>query len=216
MFSYYGAKTKVVGYYPAPTKDTIIEPFAGSARYSLRYFEKNVILYEKDEKVYGVWKYLQKASCRDILGLPDARPRFDLRHIKSLCPEERWLIGFQGNRGTARPNNIMSARSTWAKDKERIAGDVHKIRHWTILKKDAMSMPTDNGMTYFIDPPYTVQSHRYTHRLVNYAELRRIISLLKTQVIVCGNERDSWLNFVPLKAMRGTNKTHVECVFIKQ
>lgn len=32
MFSYYGAKTKIVDYYPKPLFDKIVEPFAGSAR----------------------------------------------------------------------------------------------------------------------------------------------------------------------------------------
>jgi site-specific DNA-adenine methylase len=35
MFSYYGSKSKIVKYYPCPAHDKIIEPFAGSARYSL-------------------------------------------------------------------------------------------------------------------------------------------------------------------------------------
>ena len=214
MFSYYGAKTKVVKYYPSPTKDTIIEPFAGSARYSLMHFEKNVILYEKDEKVYRIWKYLQQASERDIISLPDANPGADLRNIQSLSEEEKWLIGFQGNRGAARPNNIMSIRSTWNKDRERISKELYKIRHWEILKKDAMSMPIDGNMTYFIDPPYTVQSHGYTHRHVDFIELRNIINNLE-QVIACGNEGDKWIEFSPLNEMHGTNKKHIECVFIK-
>jgi site-specific DNA-adenine methylase len=35
MWSYYGGKSKIVQYYPDPKYDTIIEPFAGSAQYSL-------------------------------------------------------------------------------------------------------------------------------------------------------------------------------------
>ena len=30
MFSYYGSKSKIVGYYPKPEHNKIIEPFAGS------------------------------------------------------------------------------------------------------------------------------------------------------------------------------------------
>ncbi len=45
MFSYYGSKSKIVKHYPPPEYDTIIEPFAGSARYALMYYNKNVTAY---------------------------------------------------------------------------------------------------------------------------------------------------------------------------
>lgn len=33
MFSYYGAKTKIINLYPASLHEHIVEPFAGLARY---------------------------------------------------------------------------------------------------------------------------------------------------------------------------------------
>ena len=215
MISYYGGKSKIAKHYPAPIHDTIIEPFAGFAQYSLLYFEKDVILYELYEKVFKIWKYLQKASIKDIMSLPDAVPGFDLRTVKTLSEPERWLIGYQGNRGAARPNNIMSKRSTWLKDRTRIANDLYKIKHWKILQKDAMTMPLHNDVTYFIDPPYTKQSHGYNYRTVDYSKLKGIIDSLNTQVIVCGNQSDLWTSFKPLIEMQGTNKKHIECVYLK-
>ena len=52
VFYYYGRKKQIVSYYPSPNFDTIIEPFAGSAAYSLNGYnwKKNVILVEKDER----------------------------------------------------------------------------------------------------------------------------------------------------------------------
>ena len=35
MFYYYGRKKQIAKYYPEPKYDTIVEPFAGSAAYSL-------------------------------------------------------------------------------------------------------------------------------------------------------------------------------------
>ena len=70
MFSYYGSKSKIVDYYPPPKHKKIIGPFAGSARYSLKYWQNGVLLVDKYEVVYNVWKYLQQASKTDILGLP--------------------------------------------------------------------------------------------------------------------------------------------------
>ena len=53
--------------------DTIIEPFAGSAAYSLHNdnWKKDVILIEKDERVYKIWKWLiKKATPKEILEMP--------------------------------------------------------------------------------------------------------------------------------------------------
>ena len=69
MFSYYGSKSKIVQYYPSPTCDKIIEPFAGSARYSLRYWEKDILLVDKYKEIVDIWNYLQRAGEKDILGL---------------------------------------------------------------------------------------------------------------------------------------------------
>jgi len=62
MFSYYGSKSKIVHLYPTPKHSKIIERFAGSARYSLLYFEKEITVIEKFDKVYKIWKYLQEAT----------------------------------------------------------------------------------------------------------------------------------------------------------
>ena len=47
MWSYYGGKSKVVDYYPTPKQSKIIEPFAGSARYALKWFDRDVLLVDK-------------------------------------------------------------------------------------------------------------------------------------------------------------------------
>lgn len=72
MFSYYGSKSKVVKYYPEPMYDTIIEPFAGSARYSLHgdNWKRNVILVDKYDVICSIWSFLIKAKEEDVLSLP--------------------------------------------------------------------------------------------------------------------------------------------------
>ena len=45
FFGYYGGKWRdAVKHYPAPQFDIVMEPFAGSAGYALRYAERNVVL----------------------------------------------------------------------------------------------------------------------------------------------------------------------------
>ena len=48
----------LVSRYPAPKHKTIIEPFAGGASYSLKYYKHNVILNDLNPKVYEVWKFI--------------------------------------------------------------------------------------------------------------------------------------------------------------
>ena len=69
MWGYYGSKSKIVKHYPEPQFDTIIEPFAGTAQYSLKYWDKNVILLEKYDVIVNLWKWLQQCSKEDVLGI---------------------------------------------------------------------------------------------------------------------------------------------------
>ena len=70
MFSYYGSKSKIVDYYPSPKHKKIIEPFAGSARYSLKYWQNDVLLVDKYHIIVRTWKWLQQCSENDIRKLP--------------------------------------------------------------------------------------------------------------------------------------------------
>ena len=62
FFSFFGSKWRVANYYPAPKHTIIIEPFAGSAGYSLRYPNHQVRLYDADPIICGVWDYLIHVS----------------------------------------------------------------------------------------------------------------------------------------------------------
>lgn len=76
MFYYYGRKKQIAKYYPEPKYDTIVEPFAGSAAYSLykEHWRKRVILIEKDKKVYDIWEWLiNEATPQMINNLPSLK-----------------------------------------------------------------------------------------------------------------------------------------------
>ncbi|MBF0103581.1 MAG: DNA adenine methylase, partial [Desulfobacterales bacterium] len=76
MFYYYGRKKQIIRHYPHPNYDTIVEPFAGSAAYSLNglNWQKKVILVEKDRQVYEIWKWLVKdATVDSIKQLPELK-----------------------------------------------------------------------------------------------------------------------------------------------
>jgi hypothetical protein len=60
VFFYYGRKGQLGKRYPAPTRRTVIEPFAGSAAYAHRHIDAidAVILVERDEQVCGMWRQI--------------------------------------------------------------------------------------------------------------------------------------------------------------
>jgi len=94
MWSYYGAKTNIVKYYPPPKYGKIIEPFAGSARYALKYFDRDILLVDKYDVIIKIWKWLQKCSPNDIISLPrfKAGDNIDSHHFN--CEEEKAIYRF--------------------------------------------------------------------------------------------------------------------------
>lgn len=211
MFSYYGSKSKLLKYYPEPKHNKIIEPFGGTAKYSLKYFENDVIIYELFHKIYKIWIYLQNASEKDILSLPSVG--YKEKIPTSLSLEERWLIGYCVARGTPRPSTMGHKFNSWDKDKMRIASDLRKIRHWKIYNSDGLNHPNEVG-TWFIDPPYEKMGYKYNFNKVDYGYLSEWSKSRNGQVIVCENADAQWLPFTPIKEFRGAMKTNMEAVWI--
>lgn len=58
FFNFYGSKWRFARYYSPPEYARLVEPFAGSASYSLHYPERQVELYDVDPVIAGVWAYL--------------------------------------------------------------------------------------------------------------------------------------------------------------
>ena len=70
MFDYYGSKNQLAKRYPAPEYGLIVEPFAGSAAYSMYWLHRNpnlrAVLVEKSERVFGMWEWLKSATEKDL------------------------------------------------------------------------------------------------------------------------------------------------------
>jgi site-specific DNA-adenine methylase len=228
MFSYYGSKSKIAHLYPKPKYDTIIEPFAGSARYSLLHWERDVWLFDTSPYVYEVWRYLQQASKNDILNLPDVPSKVSLKTIKGLTEVERYLIGFHLCRGKSKPRHTGHGQNSWSRDKIRIADSLYKIRHWLIFSSDYRTIVTPRSapVTFFVDPPYKlVQSrHGNSDRYpkgddIDYEELAQWCWSRNGQIIVCEGRGADWLPFQLLVTTNAnTNSSSVkkndECVFV--
>lgn len=207
MFSYYGSKSKIVHLYPPPIHDLIIEPFAGSARYALKYFERDVILIDKFHKIIAIWEYLKQASEKDILRLPDIG--YKEKIPSSLSNAEKWLIGYCIGRGTPRPKTMGHKFNDWNNDKKRIAKHLFKIRHWEFILGDYLCLKNVEA-TWFVDPPYVVGGYDYSKNLIDFNALGDWSRSRNGQVIVCENGEANWLGFINLKRVRGTHKTQTE------
>jgi hypothetical protein len=108
FFCFYGGKWRAAPHYPRPLYATIIEPFAGSAGYALRYHEASVVLVERDPILAGLWRYIIGATAADFAALPDVAPAETVDNLR-ICQEAKWLIGFWLNKGAAGPRKTPSA-----------------------------------------------------------------------------------------------------------
>lgn len=214
MFYYYGRKKKLVKVYPSPIYDTIIEPFAGSAAYSLHWAQnRNVILIEKDEQVYELWKSLQSANPNDILEMPDLKrgdKTSNFLHI--LHSASKRAFDYK----TITVTKVLE--TNWNCNKRKIAKQIPSILDWKIINGD-YSIAPDIEATWFIDPPYFGDmgtGYRFGSDQINYSELKDWIMSRKGQVIVCGSASDDWLKFSSLATQSTINgKRNYEGVFIR-
>lgn len=214
MFSYYGSKSKIIDYYPKPQFDRIIEPFAGSARYSLKYFEKDVLLVDKFDIIVNIWKYLQECSPNDILSLPSLKQGDKICRTDFDCMAQAYLFGFMITQGTATPMLTVSkfGAERLESNKKFIANNLFKIKHWQIELGDYATIPNQKA-TWFIDPPYQKKGYKYRHNKVDFEHLANYSTTRKGQVIVCEQEGASWLNFNRLVSFRGSAITSTEVIF---
>jgi site-specific DNA-adenine methylase len=209
FFYFYGGKHRAAPRYPKPIYNTIIEPFAGSAGYSVRYYEKNIQLYDADPVICGVWDYLIKVKSEEILKLP-----LIVNHIDDhdLIQEAKWLVGFWLNKATTRPSktpslwirNGVRPNSGWGQViRERIASQVDYIRHWKIFNCSYENLENTEA-TWFIDPPYEKAGTFYKCQVDSYEELAEFCKSRMGQVMVCENEGASWLPFQPFAIIKSS------------
>lgn len=210
MFSYYGSKSKIVDYYPPPKHQKVIEPFAGSARYALKYWQKDVLIMDKSENVIKVWQWLQTCSKNDILKLPKLTTGLDIRKIE-LSEIERIFLSYLVASG--RPSNIVTKFMDYdngnQKVYKRIADRLDHIRHWKIMQGSYTELENVEA-TWFIDPPYQFGGEHYKHgsKQINFTELGEWCKTRNGQTIVCENTKASWLPFRPVIEIQGACQTN--------
>jgi hypothetical protein len=212
FWRYYGGKWRAAPRYPAPLYDTIIEPFAGSAGYSLRYPERKVVLIEKYPVIAELWRYLIAVTESELLAVPEVESTDDLPSW--VPPGARYLVGFCLGDASGTPRKTLSAgmrrmqkrwdTNGWTDQRKRnITANLGAIRHWAVIEGDFSDAP-DTPATWFIDPPYSGPPGRhYKHADVDYERLSDWCKDRRGQVLVCENQGAQWLpfrSFATLKA----------------
>ena len=213
FFTFYGGKWRAAPHYTPPAYETIIEPFAGAAGYSVRWPRKKVILVEKDPKVAAVWRYLIKANEKEILGIPLIKMDQSVDDLP-VCEEIRYLVGFWLNKATASPCKTPGAwmreglrpKSFWGPDiRDRVARQVESISHWKLIEGGYEEAPNIEA-TWFVDPPYQKAGklYRYNSSKINFSELADWCKKLSGQVTVCENDGADWLPFEYFRDIKST------------
>lgn len=211
MFSYFGSKWMLAKLYGPPQHELVIEPFAGSAAYSLYWNAPKALLIDIFPEIVGVWQFLIKATEREIRKLP-----LDFQHIDELkIPQEaKWFIGYWINKASERSGK---SRTAWARQyrncgdasvwneqaRERVASQLSGIRGWKAQLGTWQDAPNIEA-TWFIDPPYQVTGKRYVFSDIDFKALAKFCRLRKGQTFVCENNGANWLPFKYLRETRGT------------
>lgn len=216
MFYYYGRKKQLAKYYPAPAFDTIIEPFAGAAAYSLFQdnWKKKVILIEKDPKVFDIWDWLiNQATIEDIKKLPDLKVgdrSSEFLHI--IHAATKMAFHFR----TIKVTPILERN--WEISRRVMLDNLYKIKHWVVINGDYTEAP-DVEATWFIDPPYKGDAgmgYRFSSNMIDYPQLALWAKSRKGEVIFCEGAEGDYLPFKPLVELKGVaGKVSKEVVYLQ-
>lgn len=213
FFTFYGGKWRAAPLYPKPTKNVIIEPFAGAAGYAVRNYERDVILVEKDPEIAALWRYLIAADRTEIEALPLIQMDQSVNEL-DVSPAAKTLIGFWLNKGTVtackKPSAWMrqgiNLSGWWGPEiRARIADQVNCISHWRVIEGSYENAP-DIEATWFIDPPYAKAGKVYRHnsKSLDFATLGKWCQSRNGQVMVCENDGAEWLPFKPFAKIKST------------
>lgn len=214
FWRYYGGKWATARRYPAPRFGVIVEPFAGAAGYAMNYADRDVILIERYPRVAAIWRYLIGADPDEILNCPDIPEEGTIDDLPGPDPL-RDLAGFWCREGAREPEKRPGK---WAKDsnrywsgwtpkiRKRIASQIPKIRHWTLIEGSYEDAP-DIEATWFVDPPYqTYPGRRYPYSEIDYPHLGSWCLARRGQIIACDQPGADWLPWThSLKARRANN-----------
>jgi hypothetical protein len=223
FFKHFGSKARLAKELPPPRFKTIIEPFAGSAAYSVQHATPahDVLLFDTDERVCIVWDYLIHASAADIMRLPVDHflAGGDIRDLNLPRPEylliQRWLSisGTHSHRLAPcllKDHQEREQGGIWShRVRALVASQVDQIRHWKIKQAPYDSAPSIEAH-WHIDPPYQANAHgfqEYKCEAPDYVKLGDWCKSRRGDITVHEQHGATWLPFQTLKSKHSTNRT---------
>lgn len=205
MFSYYGSKSKLARKYPPPGHERIIEPFCGSARYSLEWYGRDVWINDVDPVIWEIWDWIvNKATVGDVENLPEPAEGENLNDLVCLSQVERNLLSFSAGVGSGQCFTVTK----WAFRDRKIATLKKKlfyylprVKHWRVTNCSFEQILVNPEATWFVDPPYQGLAGRYyTYNDIDYGGLANWCLSRRGQVMVCEGAEANWLAFRVLRA----------------
>jgi hypothetical protein len=217
IFYYLGRKHQVGARYPAPTRRTIVEPFAGSAAYAHRHLEAvdHVVLVERDPQVAEMWRQILDPT----LDVDDLCPPLELGEFTT----NRFHVtaAVSGGGQTQAIGGRLKATPVATVNVARLRARMpHDLVRWrdrkvTLIEGDYTEAP-DVDATWFVDPPYEGRAgmmYRHGSRDIDYSALAEWCRVRAGQVIVCEGPDATWLPFEPLTEVIGVNGRSGEAVW---
>ncbi len=222
MWTYFGSKSNIIQHYPPPKYGKIIEPFAGTARYALRFHDRDILLVDKYEVIVDLWNWLKVCPPNDILTLPRLKAGDLLDEVQFDCEPAKNLIGFIIGYGRERPARTCSPHILQRPNRiefalKTIASHLWKIKHWNIIQGSYLDIENQQA-TYFIDPPYQHGGRKYVHnnRKIDFVQLKQWCMTRDGQAIVCENNKATWMDFKPFRSQRGTRTQQQEMIWTNE
>lgn len=203
MFYYFGRKGRLAGKYPAPEHPLVIEPFAGSAAYTLHHRPERALLIERDQRVVDLWNRLCAMGPE---GLAAAEPPVigertsDLWHLTSMASKDSLTVsGYKVS---------PWALASWELARKVALRHVEYASTIEYVNGSYVDAP-DVVATWFIDPPYQHVPSGYLHgsRGFDYGALAEFCRTRRGQVIVCEQEGADWLPFEPFTSQQNVQST---------
>lgn len=204
MFSYFGGKIRLAPSYQPPKHAVIVEPFAGAAGYSMFWLNEiphtSALLIEKDPQIVALWSRVLSMTPDEIMAIqtPVKGERTDDLLI-ALSANGATVSGTMANQGSVQVTDWMAR--DWASVRLRIATTRARISADRITvclgSWDEIDAADVGEATWFIDPPYQHQGHRYHMGSdgIDYPALGAWCQQLPGQTIVAEAEPADWLPF---------------------